>query len=328
MNSAGTYYWTTPSGEQLSDTPGSSTGNEYIFFAGQRIAWVDSGGTVRYYWGDHLGTTRIVTDASGNVCYDADYYPFQGERTPYVSTCTPAYKFAGMKLDQESGDYYTLNRYYPPNLGRWMSPDPVAGEVTKPQSLNRYGYVLNNPMTFTDPLGLMMYPPFEGGGGGGCDPFFGCEPPCDPYTDPSCDPGVPLPNPRIVPPGEGGGGGGGGGGGEGTAPPCGRGAGPVPPVAGFLGWDTFPIWITIKSCTCNRLIAYPIGGECGFTCRCSGSIPYVGATIAILPTSALVPVCGKMAEYECPDRIDTIAVSVGVPNVFSVGTQKVTGCQQ
>jgi RHS repeat-associated protein len=154
MNSAGTYYWTTPSGDQLSDTPGSGAGNEYIFFAGQRLAWVDSSGTVRYYWGDHLGTTRMVTDASGNVCYDADYYPFQGGRTPYVNTCTPAYKMAGMKFDQESGDYYTLNRYYPPNLGRWISPDPLAGDVTNPQSLNRYAYVLNSPTTFTHPLRL------------------------------------------------------------------------------------------------------------------------------------------------------------------------------
>jgi RHS repeat-associated protein len=154
MNSAGTYNWTTPAGDQLSDTPGAGTGNEYIYFAGQRIAWVDSGGTVRYYWSDHLGTTRVITDASGNVCYDADYYPFQGERTPYVNTCTPAYRMGGMKFDQESGDYYTLNRYYPPNLGRWMSPDPLAGDITNPQSLNRYAYVLNNPATFIDPLGL------------------------------------------------------------------------------------------------------------------------------------------------------------------------------
>jgi RHS repeat-associated protein len=138
----------------LSDTPGCGAGNEYIYFAGRRTAWVDSGGTVRYYWGDHLGTTRIVTDASGNVCYDADYYPCQGERTPYVNTCTPAYKMAGMKFDQESGDYYTLNRYYPPNLGRWMSPDPLAGDITNPQSLNRYAYVSNNPMTLIYPLGL------------------------------------------------------------------------------------------------------------------------------------------------------------------------------
>jgi RHS repeat-associated protein len=111
-----------------------------------------------HFFADHLGTTRIVTDASGNVCYDADYYPFQGERTPYVNTCTPAYKMAGMKFDQESGDYYTLNRYYPPNLGRWLSPDPLSGDVTNPQSLNRYAYVLNNPTTFIDPLGLCGEP--------------------------------------------------------------------------------------------------------------------------------------------------------------------------
>ena len=37
---------------------------------------------------------------------------------------------------------------------RWLSPDPVAGDILNPQSLNRYAYVLNNPTTLTDPLGL------------------------------------------------------------------------------------------------------------------------------------------------------------------------------
>jgi RHS repeat-associated protein len=171
MNSAGTYYWTTLAGGQLSDTPGAGAGNEYIFFAGQRIAWVDSGGTVRYYWGDHLGTSRIITDDAGNVCYDADHYPFQGERPPYVNTCTPGYRFAGMKFDQESGNYYTLNRYYPPNLGRWMSPDPLAGDVTNPQSLNRYTYVLNNPTTLTDPTGLSAPWPLSAPG---CSSWLPC----------------------------------------------------------------------------------------------------------------------------------------------------------
>jgi len=75
-----------------------------------------------------------------------------------VSNCTPAYKFAGMKFDQESGNYYTLNRSYPPNLGRWLSPDPVAGSIFDPQSLNRYAYVLNNPANFVDSLGLQGQP--------------------------------------------------------------------------------------------------------------------------------------------------------------------------
>ena len=58
-------------------------------------------------------------------------------------------------------DYYNdgLNggrRFQSPGLGRWLSPDPLGGDVTNPQSLNRYPYVLNNPTTFIDPLGLFM----------------------------------------------------------------------------------------------------------------------------------------------------------------------------
>jgi RHS repeat-associated protein len=85
-------------------------------------------------------------------------------------------------------DYYDTStttalapfRVFSPNIGRWHSPDPLGGDVTNPQSLNRYAYVMSNPTTNTDPTGLVTIhgpgnPP--GGGGGGCDP-----------DDPSCDP--------------------------------------------------------------------------------------------------------------------------------------------
>jgi len=48
-------------------------------------------------------------------------------------------------------------RKYDPSAGRWLSPDPSgwnAASATNPQSLNRYAYVLNNPMSLTDPTGL------------------------------------------------------------------------------------------------------------------------------------------------------------------------------
>jgi RHS repeat-associated protein len=48
----------------------------------------------------------------------------------------------------------TLFRTYTSGLGRWLSPDPLGGDVSNPQSLNRYAYVLNNPANLTDPLGL------------------------------------------------------------------------------------------------------------------------------------------------------------------------------
>ena len=55
-----------------------------------------------------------------------------------------------------SGTNITLYRLQSPGLGRWLSPDPLGGDITNPQSLNRYPYVLNNPTTFIDPLGLFM----------------------------------------------------------------------------------------------------------------------------------------------------------------------------
>lgn len=90
------------------------------------------------------------------------------------------YKFAGMKYDSETGDYYDYARYYSPQLGRFMSPDPAdlgAANPGNPQSWNRYAYAMNNPTSSTDPTGLgcvYLSPDgstYEGANGNGpCDP--------------------------------------------------------------------------------------------------------------------------------------------------------------
>ena len=59
-----------------------------------------------------------------------------------------------MERDTETGNDHAWFRNYERNLGRWMSPDLLAGDVTNPQSLNRYSYARNNPTTLTDPFGL------------------------------------------------------------------------------------------------------------------------------------------------------------------------------
>ncbi|HEV2350588.1 MAG TPA: RHS repeat-associated core domain-containing protein [Terriglobia bacterium] len=160
--SSGTLYWYGAGGSVLAETDSSgNTTNEYIFFGG-RMARRDSSGNVYYYFSDQVGSSRTITNASGSLCYDADFYPFGGERTPYVNTCAQNYKFAGMERDPETGDDHTQFRQYASNLGRWLSPDPLGGDITNssgdepggPQSLNRYAYVMNNPTTLTDPSGL------------------------------------------------------------------------------------------------------------------------------------------------------------------------------
>ena len=65
--------------------------------------------------------------------------------------------FTGLERDAESGLDHTLNRQYPSNLGRWLTPDPaglMAVRFESPQTWNLYAYVGNNPLTLTDPTGL------------------------------------------------------------------------------------------------------------------------------------------------------------------------------
>jgi RHS repeat-associated protein len=55
--------------------------------------------------------------------------------------------------DTNTNTSFTPFRVYSPNLGRWLSPDRLGGDVTNPQSLDRYGYVMNSPLSNIDPTG-------------------------------------------------------------------------------------------------------------------------------------------------------------------------------
>jgi RHS repeat-associated protein len=156
--SSGTLYWYTPAGVPLAETDTSgNTLNEYVFFGSARVARRDSSGNVYYYFEDHLGTATTLSNASGVLCYDADFLPFGYEKA-YVTSCSQNYKFTGLERDGETGLDHTLNRKYDSTLGRWLTPDPKRGNIASPQSLNRYAYVLNNPLVSTDPLGLQCTP--------------------------------------------------------------------------------------------------------------------------------------------------------------------------
>jgi RHS repeat-associated protein len=168
--SNGTLYWRSIFGDAIaeSDLSGNIT-SEYVFFAGRRIARTDSGGNVFYYFADPLGTTRTITQSSGTVCCDADFSPY-GQEMVHTNTCPQNYKFTGYERDPETGLDYAIFRYYSPHLGRFMSVDPLPGDVQNPQSFNRYAYVLNNPVGFVDPWGLDPTddPCAKSTAGGGC----------------------------------------------------------------------------------------------------------------------------------------------------------------
>lgn len=93
-----------------------------MFFGGKRVAVLPAGQTPMYYVEDMLGSSRVITGNTGTVCYDADFYPFGGERT-VTNTCSPTYKFEGKERDTETGNDDFGARYYSWRFGRCLRTD-------------------------------------------------------------------------------------------------------------------------------------------------------------------------------------------------------------
>ncbi|WON75863.1 RHS repeat-associated core domain-containing protein [Serratia sp. UGAL515B_01] len=115
---------------------------------------------IYYYHNDQIGTPREMTTQDGQIIWRACYkawgkmqqqeLPWQ--KNPSVSLPQPL-RFQGQYHDEESGLHYNRYRYYDPDIGRFITPDPlglVGGE-------NPYHYA-PNPTVWVDPLGLMNEP--------------------------------------------------------------------------------------------------------------------------------------------------------------------------
>jgi RHS repeat-associated protein len=125
------------------------------------LAWYVNGGTTFFHY-NALGSSMMNTHQDGNtVSNDVLFYPW-GQM--WASPVNDYFQFFGNieGWDWEIGEGVTPNRYYPNYQGRWLSPDPLAGDISNPQSLNRYAYVRNNPTTLTDPSGLCSKDPPNG----------------------------------------------------------------------------------------------------------------------------------------------------------------------
>lgn len=105
--------------------------------------------TIEYYGTDHLGSVRVVFDATGNVLSRTDYLPF-GEEVFAPTAQMPAQQFTGQARDGEAGQDYFHALMYQPRTGRFNAVDPVFNALHDPQKWNRYSYGRQNPLIFID----------------------------------------------------------------------------------------------------------------------------------------------------------------------------------
>jgi RHS repeat-associated protein len=122
---------------------------EYIYLGDQLLVMIKPGELAYYFHGDHLGTPQILTDDSQAIVWKAAYAPF-GDAVVSIETVENPFRFPGQYYDPETGLHYNYFRYYNPQTGRYITPDPIGLEG----GINLFAYVANNPVNLIDLWGL------------------------------------------------------------------------------------------------------------------------------------------------------------------------------
>ena len=169
LNKSGAYtqFLYSPTGFKMQILNGQVQIKSFVPLPAGALAEYNNSGTIAWRHSDWLGSSRLTSTPSRTVSYDGAYGPF-GEL--YAQSGTTDVSFTGMDQDTVANLYDFPAREYGIQ-GRWPSPDPsgmTAFHLTDPQSLNRYAYARNTPLSVFDPTGLneMCQP-----GDFTCDPF-------------------------------------------------------------------------------------------------------------------------------------------------------------
>ncbi len=124
--------------------------------------------SLQYLHTDHLGSVAVVTDDTGSVSERLAFDPWGKRRFPN-GTADVNDTIVGSTIDRgftmhehldEMGLIHMNGRIYDPLIGRFMSADPFIQAPENLQSHNRFAYVMNNPLSYTDPSGYFSLKKF------------------------------------------------------------------------------------------------------------------------------------------------------------------------
>lgn len=160
----------------------TNTRTDHIYLSGSLLAESEvpfAGGSakVTYQHTDALGSPVAFTDAAGNLIR-RERMTAWGEPTDGTWSDGPGY--TGHQTDAGSRLVYMQQRYYDPQVGQFLSADPIGTSSVDGSNFNRYWYAENNPVRFTDPDGRIAMLMIDGqlpgsrGGRSSCGMFQVC----------------------------------------------------------------------------------------------------------------------------------------------------------
>jgi RHS repeat-associated protein len=125
---------------------------KYYYTGATRIAMRTNDSPVQYLLSDHLGSTSLVVSTSGTIVAQNRYMPW-GEVRYSSGTMPTDYTYTGQKNAPEIGLMFYNARWYDPAIAHFTQADSLIPGAGSPQAWDRYAYVLNNPLIYTDPSG-------------------------------------------------------------------------------------------------------------------------------------------------------------------------------
>ena len=137
----------------VAETTAQGAISRYYIYGEGLVSQIDTAGNSHYYQFDPTGHTLALTDGSGIVTDQYAYTPY-GHTRSQGSTPNP-FRFVGKYgvMDDGNGLHYMRARYYKEDIMRFVSLDALEGDMLTPQALNRYAYVLGDPVGKIDPTG-------------------------------------------------------------------------------------------------------------------------------------------------------------------------------
>lgn len=138
---------------------------ESTYNVGNTVVTTRSNGSqdTLYLLKDNLGSAISITNAKGSTVQHLTYDPWGKQGRIFTSSVLLDYSlpsdsngYTGHKMLQDVGIIHMNGRIYDSTLGRFLQADPFIQAPGNSQSYNRYSYVLNNPMSYTDPSGYFF----------------------------------------------------------------------------------------------------------------------------------------------------------------------------